>query len=214
MIKKYKHISFDLDGTLIHTLDSYRHTVVQKVVMDLGGKIDHPHSIDRFWFEGGRNQIIKDEFLLDPNLFWEAFRTVDHPTKRIEHTHAYEEAERVIRKLKELGKTVSIVTGAHHGIATMEIAKLNNAPHDFYLSITSGGYKEKPDPASLHFVMNTLLVKPEETLYIGNSIEDAHLAKNAGVDFIHIERNEYQFDLSEHAISTIHTLDDLFIEKP
>lgn len=213
MIKKYKHISFDLDGTLVHTVDEYRHKIVPQIVTDLGGKLLDPRSIDKFWFEGARSQTIQNEFSLDPAIFWEAFRITDHPELRAKHTQAYHDAERIIRKLKELGKIVSIVTGSPHNVADLEIQKLNGTPHDMQLSITSSGYKEKPDPKSLHFVMKTLAVKPEETLYIGNSIEDAHFAKNAGVDFIHIERMEYQFDLTEHAIATIHTLDDLIISN-
>lgn len=213
MINKYKHISFDLDGTLVHTVDEYRHKIVPKIVADLGGKIVDPRSVDKFWFDGARSQTIQNDFCVEPELFWKAYRIIDHPELRAEHTRAYHDAERIIRKLKELGKIVSIITGSPHDVAALEIQKLNGTPHDLQFSITSSGYKEKPNPDSLHFVMGKLSVKPEETLYIGNSSEDAHFAKNAGVDFIHIERMEYEFDLSEHAIATIHTLDDLFIQK-
>ena len=73
-----------------------------------------------------------------------------------------------------------------------------------------GGYKEKPDPKSFYFVLKKLAVDQEETLYIGNSNEDAYYAKNAGVDFIYLERKEHKFDLKDYAITTIHSLDELF----
>ena len=55
MLKKYKHIAFDLDGTLVHTVPEYRYKIVPEVVSQLGGTIDSVHSIDKFWFEGGRD---------------------------------------------------------------------------------------------------------------------------------------------------------------
>lgn len=214
MIDKYRHISFDLDGTLVHTLESYRHQIVPAVVKELNGKIKEAHSINKFWFESGRDEIIRNEFsIADPLEFWEVFRRHDIPVERYKHTSAYSDAEPAIRKLKDLGKIVSIVTGAPHAIAQMEIARLNGAPHDYYLSITDKKYKSKPDPSSLNFVMTELGVGRDETVYIGNSNEDAHLAKNAGVDFIFLERKEHEFDLRDYVLKTIHSLDQLFIKN-
>ena len=210
MIKKYKHISFDLDGTLVHTAPEYRYKIVPEVVEKLGGNIDNTHSIDRFWFESGRDVVIKNNFCLEPAVFWKLFRELDLPEKRGEFTFSYDDAEPAIRRLKELGKAVSIVTGAPHNIAEIEIKKLNGAPHDFYLSIADSKFGEKPEPESLHYVIEKLNHKPEETLYIGNSNEDAYYAKNADVDFIYLERKEHKFDLKDYTIATINSLTDLF----
>lgn len=208
-LQKYKHISFDLDGTLVHTLPRYRHKVVPDVVNQLGGKISSLHSIDRFWFESGRDNIVKNEFKVEPKLFWDLFRKVDLPKNRSLHTYAYEDSETTLRKLKDQGKIISIITGAPHWIAQMEIEKLHGAPHDYYLSINDSKYEEKPNPDSFHYVMEVLKIKPCETVYIGNSNEDAYCAKNAGVDFIYLKRKEHEFELKDYAIATIQTLEDL-----
>jgi phosphoglycolate phosphatase-like HAD superfamily hydrolase len=92
----------------------------------------------------------------------------------------------------------------------MEIKRLNNAPHDYCLSLKDSRFLHKPDPGSLKFVMEEFLLGPDETIYIGNSNEDACFAKNAGVDFIHLERGDYKFDLEDHAVAVIHSLDELF----
>jgi len=209
MLKKYKHISFDLDGTLIHTLPEYRHRVVPLVVRRLGGKVSDSHSVDRFWFEADRDQIIKNEFGLSPKKFWDLFLKNDSPKKRYHHTKPYEDSELSLRKIKELGKIISIITGAPHWIAQMEIQKLNNSPIDFYLSLDEK-LPVKPDPQGMLLTLKKLKMKPIETVYIGNSNEDARFAKNAGVDFIYLERKEHQFDLEKESIATIHSLNDLF----
>jgi FMN phosphatase YigB (HAD superfamily) len=65
MIKKYKHISFDLDETLVHTLPEYRYELGGEVVDKLGGKpIEDLRAIDQFWLEADRDEIIKKRLVL------------------------------------------------------------------------------------------------------------------------------------------------------
>jgi len=209
MIKKYKHISFDLDGTLVHTIPEYRHKIVPDAVNKLGGKIKNLHAIDKFWFEAERNEIIKNEFNLKPADFWVLFRELDSPNSRDKHTIAYNDSEKCLHKLKSLGKIISIITGAPHFIAEMEIKKLNGAPIDYYLSLRDDGFGIKPDPAGMFHLLEKMCIKPREIVYIGNSNEDAYFAKNAGIDFIYLERKEHQFDLKDYSIATIHSLSEL-----
>jgi phosphoglycolate phosphatase len=209
MLQKYKHISFDLDGTLVHTLPKYRQKVVSLVIEHLGGKILNLHSIDKFWFEADRNKIIRNEFDLDPKLFWDLFSKKDLTEKRSAHTFAYPDAEPALRKLKDMDKKISIITGAPHRIAQMEIKKLNGAPHDYYLSLDKK-FNEKPDPTGFWHVLKKINCQPSETVYIGNSNEDALFAENAGVDFIYLERKEHQFYLGKNSIARIHGLNKLF----
>jgi hypothetical protein len=122
--------------------------IVPDIVKTLNGTIREPHSVDKFWFESGRDKIIKEEFNLEPDVFWELFRKTDTPKKRSVHTDAYSDAERNIKRLKNENKIISIVTGAPHWIAEMEIGKLNDIEYDFYLSITDSNFKEKPNSES------------------------------------------------------------------
>ena len=210
MLKKYNHISFDLDGTLVFTDREYRYEIVPKVVKKLGGLVKNNHFIDRFWFEGNRDEIIKNDFDLDPKTFWSTFRIFDEPIKRALLTKSFKDVEKSLKKLKKLDKTISIITGSPNMVAELEMKKLNGAPYDYFFSIESNEYKEKPDPESFNFVLNQLNSTPQKTLYIGNSNEDAYYAKNAGVDFIHIERDEHKFDLKKHAVCIIKSLEELF----
>jgi phosphoglycolate phosphatase-like HAD superfamily hydrolase len=196
LIDKYNHISFDLDGTLIHTTPEYIHKIVPAVVNKLGGKITDKYHIDRFWFEHNRDRMILGHFNVEPAAFWKVFWAADTTEKRIKYIKPYNDSERTIRKLKELGKLVSIITGAPKQLADLEIGKLNGAKIDLCLSLNyTEEPKAKPDPSGLNIVIDKIKSTKKETLYIGNSSEDALFAKNAGVDFVHIERNEHKFDL-------------------
>ena len=209
MLKKYKHISFDLDGTLVHTIPEYRYQIVPEVIRFLGGKMGSDRDIDKFWFEPDRDNIIKDKFGLDPDRFWQIFRRLDIPEERAKQTFAYGDAEACIRKIKGGGKKVSVITGAPENIARMEIAKLNGAPIDLFFATLFSHLPTKPAPDGLFFVLNKLGVNSADTVYIGNSNEDALFAKNAGVDFIYLERKQHEFDSMDWAIKTIHSLGEL-----
>lgn len=209
LLEKYKHISFDLDGTLVHTVEEYRNYVVNTVIDALGGKKSNTRMINRFWFEPHRDLLIQNEFGVGPKKFWAKFAEVDTPAGRDQHTSPYKDAEPALYTLKRIGKIVSIVTNAPRWIAEMEVKKLNAAPYDFFMAITGSGMKNKPHPESLVHSMQQLKVAPSETLYVGNSNEDAHFAKDAGVNFLFLERNEHIFTMHSYSVGTIHSLSEL-----
>jgi HAD superfamily hydrolase (TIGR01549 family) len=210
MISKYSHISFDLDGTLVSTLPEYRYRIVPYVVTTLGGTVDDSNLVDKFWFGSNRNELILKDFNLEPDKFWKLFRKIDSAEERAASTEAFSDVTEALKKLKGMDKVISIVTGAPKHIAELEIKKLYDCPFDYHYSIEYEKFGEKPNPESLNFVLEELNLLARDTVYIGNSIEDAMYAKNAGVDFIHIERNEHPYDLKEHAIGVINSLEDLF----
>lgn len=210
-LTKYKHFSFDLDGTLVRTTAEYRYKLVPEVIEKAGGRASSKHHIDRFWFETGRDLVIQEHFGLNPEVFWNHYRATEDMNVRNNFTEPYHDAERFLRRLSEMNKKVSIITGAPRAIAEMEIKKLNGAPihHFLHLKWDGSKFEKKPDPGGLLHVMTELGFTPDETLYIGNSNEDALFAKNAGVDFIYLDHKEYPFDMHEHALASIESLDEL-----
>lgn len=211
MLEKYKHISFDLDGTLVHTISDYRYQIVPFVIKKLNGVLPSLSAVDEFWFEANRDETILKKFKLNPETFWQLFKQVDTPRRRSKCTFAYHDVEDCFWRLNKFGKLVSIITGAPIWISKMEVRKLNNAPVDFYLATTAHKrLKTKPDPSGMYYVLEKLAVSAKETVYIGNSNEDAIFAKNSGVDFIYLERKEHEFYLKDRAIAIIKTLNELY----
>jgi phosphoglycolate phosphatase-like HAD superfamily hydrolase len=209
-LKKYKHFSFDLDGTLVHTTAEYRYKLVPEVIQKAGGKPSSQKMIDKFWFESSRDEVVKEHFGLDPVVFWDHYCAMEDMNTRKLFTEPYHDAERFLRILSEKGLKTSIITGAPKVIAEMEIEQLNGVPIHFFLPLKwDSEFEKKPDPGGLLHVMKELQAAPEETLYIGNSNEDAMFAKNAGADFIYLERKEHDFDMKDVALHTIQSLDQL-----
>lgn len=209
LINKYTLIVFDLDGTLVHTTAEYRYSVVPKVIQKLG---QDPNKIalkdvDKFWFDGERNTTIKQCFKVDPYFFWKTFHKYDVPKERKRYTMPYEDVLPALNDLKEKGKILAVTTGAPKWIAQMEISLL---PPDLFtkvISVTSTRYKNKPHPQSLLACIRFCKKNVEESLYIGNSDDDAIYAKAANVDFLYIGRRKHSFSRSK--VATIHSLLDL-----
>ncbi|HEU0050506.1 MAG TPA: HAD family hydrolase [Patescibacteria group bacterium] len=210
MIEGYSHISFDLDGTLVGTRAEYRHQIIPPIIKELGGSCDDPESIDRFWFEIGRSKIIKEEFRIDPEKFWQRFREVDPPVRRAEFTTAYPDVKNALGRLKILGKKISVITGSPASIAKAELEKLGSIEFDHICSIHDEGFREKPAPDGMHDTLKKLGEQASETLYIGNGMEDALFAEAAGCGFIFLNRNEYTFPNSQK-LTSIETLHQLFL---
>ena len=210
MIERYRHISFDLDGTLVETAAAYRYKIVPRIIREIGGPEPTQTSIDKFWFGSNRDVMITQEFGVAPEKFWERFAMHDSTEERMAHTQAFQDAETTIRRLKELGKMVTVITGSPEWIAKMEIDKLNGAPIDHVFAIHGSQCPRKPAPDSMHVVLKQIESVPQETLYIGNALEDAHFAKNAGCDFYRVDRGDYAEPEFIASFPALASLEDLF----
>ena len=99
------------------------------------------------------------------------------------NTHLFPETLRVLRKLKERGAKVGIISTKYRFRIhdTMD----QHLPADF-LDIVVGGEdvtRAKPDPEGLLHAIGQLGVAKADVLYIGDSTVDAETAQAAGVDF-------------------------------
>jgi phosphoglycolate phosphatase-like HAD superfamily hydrolase len=187
---KYKAIIFDLDGTLVHTLSEYRYMVVGKTLKEFGQNATEKN-IDRFWFEGDRDTIIKEIFHVEPKKFWHAFRTHDNNIIRTQHTKPYEDIK-AIHELKAKGFLIGIVTGAPTHIAELEINLIGKERFDCIICAhEDNGYKIKPDPHGIIECMKKLGVNNNEAVYVGNADEDVEAARNAKVLDVLIDRDEH-----------------------
>ncbi|MFA6511819.1 MAG: HAD-IA family hydrolase [Patescibacteria group bacterium] len=213
LLDRYTHFSFDLDGTLVHTIPEYRFFVVPKVVEELGGRIIENRDVDRFWFESGRDRIIKQRFGIDPEKFWDCFHKHDNPEERARHTFAYDDAVPTLDALRAAGKAVSIITGAPHYVASLEMEKLTDAPYDYFFSVYDSGFPAKPHPGSMQVALQKIGKTQEETVYIGNSNEDVYYAQNAEVGFIFLERKEHEVAFTGNLVAHIHSLNALLTEN-
>lgn len=117
LLTKYTLIVFDLDGTLVHTTAEYRYFVVPRVLERLGQdetKISLK-SIDKFWFDGDRDNTISEHFKVDPYKFWKTFHKYDLPQARKRFTRPYEDVLPALKAFKKRKKLLAIATELLNG---------------------------------------------------------------------------------------------------
>lgn len=188
---------FDLDGTLVHTKPQHRYELVGRTLDELGVASYSKEQIDRFWFEGRREEKIKKCFGLEPEVFWKTYKKYDSNELRERFTEVYDDVD-FIGELKKNGYKVSIVTGAPRNILELEIGMVGK---EFFDSVVraqlTDGIHPKPSPHGIEKCLDSLRVSNEKSVYIGNSDEDILAAKGAGVFDVLLDRNEYEFDLEK-----------------
>lgn len=203
----YKAVIFDLDGTLVHTMPEYRYQIVGKTLRDLGVTSSNNY-IDKFWFEARRDEVIKEQFGLDLELFWKTYRRHDTTELRKQFTKLYDDVD-FIQELRQNDYKTGIVTGAPIHIASLEIGMLGEENFDAIVTAhISNRIKPKPHPHGLEECLNLLGIQRNEAVYVGNADEDIITAKNAQVFDVLIVRGEHEFPEINPSL-TIHSLYDL-----
>jgi len=188
----YKAVIFDLDGTLVHTMPEHRYLTVGQTLKKMGTN-SSKHYIDRFWFETRRDDIIKEHFEVDVDLFWKTFRQYDTTDLRKQLTRVYDDTG-FVKELKQNDYKVGIVTGAPLHVMSLEVDMIGKEYFDAVVRAQlSSGIRPKPDPHGIEECLSILGVKKEEAVYVGNADEDVSAAKNAQVFDVLVLRNEHEF---------------------
>lgn len=177
-------IIFDLDGTLLDTildLGEACNAALTHYGFPSHGLDEYPHLVGN-----GVNKLIeralpaghKDE---ETVLRLREVFTPYYDEHKCVHTRPYEGMEAVIKELKKRGYKLAVASNKYNA-ATQALVK-----HYFgdQFDIVFGereGIRRKPDPQIVNDIIETLGIKREEVLYVGDSDVDMQTARNAGVD--------------------------------
>ena len=118
----------------------------------------------------------------------------------------YAEVTRVLSGLKTQGMRLGLISNWQRGLNHL-CEELNIASYfDAIISSAEVGY-EKPDPRIFKEALKQLRVSPEDTVHVGDSIDDDFRgATNAGLRAVLVDRHRLQSQLSE---SPVHDLNEL-----
>ncbi len=182
---KYKTIIFDLDGTLLDTLEDLKNSV-NFALGNAGLKERSLEEVRKFVGNGvrrlmelavpdGENNPDFSRILAD---FKEHYK-VHCNDKTAPYPHIME----LLAELKKRGYKMAIVSNKFYG-AVQELKKLY---FEDYISVAIGekeGIRKKPAPDTVLEAMKELESKKEDTVYVGDSEVDIATAKNTGLDCI------------------------------
>ena len=183
IIMEYKAVIFDLDGTLIDSLEDLADSANQALAMH--GFESHPTTSYKKFIGNGVKQLIKNavpdktpESVIDKIL---ADYRIMYNNNYVNKTKPYANIIEMLGKLKALGIKMAVCSNKPHK-PTNEI--VNKLVGNEFFEVVFGereGIPRKPDPAALIEAAAFIGVEPGETIYLGDSGGDMISAKNAGM---------------------------------
>ncbi len=180
---KYKTIIFDLDGTLLDTLDDL--TNATNYALATFGYPTRAKDEVRAFVGNGIKKLIEralGEHSAHTDEVLETFKTY-YGAHCADATKPYDGVLEMLGSLQAEGIRTAVLSNK----ADFAVKKLANEYFDGLLLAAVGenegaGIRKKPAPDSLFAVMRELNATRESTLYVGDSEVDIQTATNAGVD--------------------------------
>lgn len=185
--RTYTTAIFDLDGTLLNTLEDLTDSV-NHVLQQFGFPLHSPQEIRRFLGNGIR--VLMEEAVpagTAPETFeqaFEAFRAyyTDHCAIK---TAPYPGIVDVLRRLKDAGFHIAVVSNKNDEAVKILMEQHFPGLVDSCMGVKEG-IRKKPAPDSVYEVMRELGATGEDAVYIGDSEVDKETADNAGLDCISV----------------------------
>ena len=184
-MKRYDTVIFDLDGTLLNTLEDLADAV--NAVMRANAYPERTlDEVRRFVGNGIRRlmeQAVPEGVCGDTfERVFEEFRTyyTDHCQIK---TRAYDGIMGLLAVLKEKGYAMAIVSNKNHAA----VCELNDIYFKEDISVAIGqkdGIRKKPAPDTVFQALKDLGVSGERAVYVGDSEVDFMTAENSGMDCV------------------------------
>jgi len=180
----YKAIIFDLDGTLLDTLDDLANAM-NRVLLE---RRFPTHGIDKYrsFIGDGVDNLIK-RALPEKNCNEDTVHTCieafleDYHKNWNRDTRPYKGIPELLDALKERGLKTAILSNKPHDTTTVCVTELLPRWRFDVVLGHRDGTPHKPDPSGALEISMRLTIPPEEFLYVGDSGVDMETAIAAGM---------------------------------
>lgn len=184
-MRKYDTVIFDLDGTLLNTLEDLKDAV--NYVMRQNGYPERTLEEVRHFVGNGIRKLMEravPEYVKGETFerVFEEFR-IYYTAHCQEKTCAYEGIVSLLQELKKQGIALAIVSNKNHAA----VCELNEIYFKEYIKVAIGqkdGIRKKPAPDTVLQALKELGKEKETALYVGDSEVDYQTAGNTGMDCV------------------------------
>ncbi|MGJ1237380.1 HAD family hydrolase [Sphingobacterium multivorum] len=182
-----KLIIFDLDGTLLDTLQDLGDSC--NAILEQHGYPTHPLVAYKKFVGNGVQKLIERALPEEARtaetitVLLGAFKSY-YEQKPVSYTRPYPGIVSLLQELKSLGYLISVASNKYHeAVIPLMQQYFPDIPFDLVLGHRAG-HPAKPDPAIVLDSLETLGVNKQNCLYVGDSSVDMDTANNAGVTAI------------------------------
>ena len=214
----YRNVIFDLDGTLLNTLD------------DLGDAGNYAcrqmgwpeHSIEAYkYFVGNGMEKLVERFTPEAcrtpqqlKAAYDIFMPYYNEHKE-DKTVPYTGIPELLARLKNEGVQIAVLTNKAHHLAGPVMERYFPGMFPFVQGALPGK-PTKPDPTLLHELMERMGAGEEDTLFVGDSNVDIRTAKNGGLTGCGVlwgfrGREELLTEGADHLVETADELAELIL---
>lgn len=177
-MKKYKAIIYDIDGTILDTLEMNIVPLMKIIEEETGKKVAYEELLKYAGAPGLKTMAdLKIKNIEKTYVRWVKYvNEYEHGAK------LYEGFETVFEKFD--GKIIQAIVSSKM-VAQYQIDVVEKGIDKYFkvAILADDTTKHKPDPEPIYKCLDKISIKPEEAIFIGDSINDYLAAKNAGVDF-------------------------------
>jgi phosphoglycolate phosphatase len=181
---KYDTVIFDLDGTLLHTLDDLYYST--NYALEQFNFPTRTYEEVRTFVGNGVKVLIEKAVPKGKNEYVEEVLEVfkeHYKSHSMDHIYIYNGIKELIIELKKMNIKIAVVTNKFHAAAEIIVEKYFK--DDFLIALgESKELNKKPHPDMCNKVLSILNSKSENTLYVGDSEVDILTAANANLKCI------------------------------
>jgi len=182
-LKNIKIVLFDLDGTLLNTLDDIADGANR--ALGIFGYPAHPVDAYRYFVGQGVDNLMKtiipEKECTPPKL--EAVKktyTEWYSEHSLDKTRPYNGVPDMIRELKGMSLKLTVVSNKPETDSKFTVSRTFEPGLFDAVAGGKSGMPLKPDPAIVNNVLAEFGFSPKEAVLVGDTIVDLSTAKNAG----------------------------------
>ena len=202
-MSKIKCAVFDLDGTLVNTIDDLA-AACNRLIAQYGFDAQWSKADYKKFVGNGAKKLVERAFAgtlseTELNKRYNEFKVIYNQIK-LEHAYAYPGIKEQLAILKEMGVKLCVVTNKPNEAARDMVEHLFGKRYFDVVIGSSDGVPTKPDPTTTLAALSNVVCKPKEAIYFGDSDVDMMTAKNAGIEAVGVSWGFRSFEelFSQH----------------
>ncbi len=187
MVKKYTTVIFDLDGTLLDSIDDLKTSI--NIVMKEYGYGEHTRDEVRSYINDGSRMLITralpENERNEENITRVHNRYLEVYSEHVnEETYAYNGTKELVSRLSNEGYKLAVVSNKPDKHVQL-LAKYFYGQDAFsYITGGGNGLPVKPDKECVERALEIMGSNTNEAVYIGDSHVDVKTARNGGIKCI------------------------------